>query len=73
MRKSKIDELIEMFVGDFIEEVARMFMDEEIDSDEADNTIRMYTEAYQGVYGYDDYDDLQRQFNEELREHHFFG
>lgn len=59
-----------MFVGDFIGEVARMFMDEEIDSDEADNTIRMYTEAYQGVYGYDD---LQRQFNEELSEHHFFG
>lgn len=73
LSKSKLNKLIEMYVGDFIEELARMYMDDEIDSDEVDNTIRKYTEANKGVYGFDDYDDLQRQFGDILNDHHYFG
>lgn len=70
-----VDEMMELYVDEFIEQLAEEFMKEHggIGSDEVDAAIRRYAEEHKGVYGMDDYDDLQRRFGDELTKNRYFG
>ncbi len=66
------NKLLELYVDEFISELVAMFMDGDIDSDKVEKIIKKYSKAHEGVYGLDDYDDLQRMFGDELKEKGYF-
>ena len=75
MTKKKLEKLLELYVDEFIVNLAQEFMKEHggIDGDEVDEAIKKYAEAHEGVYGMDNYDDLQRWFGDELAKYRYFG
>lgn len=65
MDNKRTEELMDLYVDEFIKTLVEMFVNNEIDQDEVDTLINRYAISHEGVYLHDDEERLQHEFTEE--------